>query len=223
MGKRSRPEGALTTPRAPRVPARVARVHTRPIPTQAARLRRGPTPPDLVIAVLQRHLPGPDAHSPVLGAGWAAALALAAAGVARHARRGVTMAVGAAALPVGTVAAPLPAGWLERVTALVQADLARLHTDWLQAASILAAQARVESELLQEHARQVRHFAQAAGTRGYIWTTMQDELVRPLHVELEGTAHRWTEPPVSGTDGFRGHPGVPARCRCVAFPLLGRI
>lgn len=62
--------------------------------------------------------------------------------------------------------------------------------------------------------------AQYVGSPGYIWRTSRDRRVRPLHRKLEGTFHRWDEPPVTGENGERSLPGGIYRCRCYSEVLL---
>jgi len=64
------------------------------------------------------------------------------------------------------------------------------------------------------------------GIESYIWTTSGDDRVRGLdpkdstdHASLDGTVHRWDNPPDVG-DGRRLHPGEDYQCRCTAFPVL---
>ncbi len=59
-----------------------------------------------------------------------------------------------------------------------------------------------------------------AGVTHYIWSTSTDERVRELHQELNGKKFSWDDPPRSGTNGERLHPGYPINCRCVALPVL---
>lgn len=54
----------------------------------------------------------------------------------------------------------------------------------------------------------------AAGIDSYIWRTADDERVRPDHARLEGTVHKWSEPPSVG------HPGEDFQCRCYAEPVF---
>jgi len=61
---------------------------------------------------------------------------------------------------------------------------------------------------------------QRAGATGYIWRTEDDERVRELHAELDGQFFAWSDPPVIGTDGERGHPGDIYNCRCIAEPVF---
>ncbi len=55
---------------------------------------------------------------------------------------------------------------------------------------------------------------QDAGITEYVWTTSQDERVRPEHEALEGQTFSWDDPP------DEGHPGEAVMCRCVAFPIV---
>lgn len=58
-----------------------------------------------------------------------------------------------------------------------------------------------------------------AGVEEYIWDTSGDQRVRPSHARLDGTKHRWDDPPE--TDGGRHcNPGEDFQCRCVAIPVF---
>ena len=59
-----------------------------------------------------------------------------------------------------------------------------------------------------------------AGVEEYIWITSRDERVRPEHLALDGTKHRWDDPPVSNKNGEKNNPGTDVRCRCIASPVL---
>lgn len=65
--------------------------------------------------------------------------------------------------------------------------------------------------------------ARHIGSEGYFWRTAEDADVREIHKKLAGTFHRWTEPPVSGENGERSHPGAIYNCRCYAEPVLPEI
>lgn len=58
---------------------------------------------------------------------------------------------------------------------------------------------------------------------GYFWRTVKDTDVRPRHKKLEATFHEWNNPPVSGEDGERSHPGQIYNCRCYPEPVLPEI
>jgi uncharacterized protein with gpF-like domain len=78
--------------------------------------------------------------------------------------------------------------------------------------------------------------AKHIGSEGYWWRNSQDSDVRPAigsphftilntlamgsHRKLEGTFHRWDEPPVAAPDGTRAHPGRIYGCRCWSEPAL---
>lgn len=60
-----------------------------------------------------------------------------------------------------------------------------------------------------------------AGITRYVWTTSDDERVRPDHADLDGTVQEWATPPVvDQRTGRRGHPGDDFQCRCNADPIL---
>jgi SPP1 gp7 family putative phage head morphogenesis protein len=78
--------------------------------------------------------------------------------------------------------------------------------------------------------------AQALGSEGFIWRAVMDYKTRPeigspdfarlntlergSHRKLDGTFHRWDEPPIAGTRGERALPGCIYRCRCICEPVL---
>ena len=82
--------------------------------------------------------------------------------------------------------------------------------------------ARTETARARSNCTQVR--AQAVGSDSYIWKTVGDGSVRPRHAELDGTVHRWDDPPVTdygkGGAPIRSHPGCCFNCRCYAVPLF---
>lgn len=52
-----------------------------------------------------------------------------------------------------------------------------------------------------------------AGIRRYVWTTSEDERVRPDHAKLDGTVQSWDAPPiVDSRTGRRAHPGGDFQC-----------
>lgn len=59
-----------------------------------------------------------------------------------------------------------------------------------------------------------------AGVEEYEWNTSGDERVREFHRRLNGTVHRWDNPPVTDKKGRRNHPGEDFQCRCVAIPII---
>ena len=62
---------------------------------------------------------------------------------------------------------------------------------------------------------------QDAGVEEYMWSDSGDQRVRCRHEELNGTKHKWNEPPVvDKRTGRKAHPGKDYRCRCVALPVF---
>lgn len=60
----------------------------------------------------------------------------------------------------------------------------------------------------------------ALGIEEYTWRTSLDDRVREMHRELNGTRHRWDDPPVTNPAGDRNHPGEDYQCRCYADPVI---
>jgi SPP1 gp7 family putative phage head morphogenesis protein len=61
----------------------------------------------------------------------------------------------------------------------------------------------------------------AAGIESYKWRSSRDQRTRERHRELDGTIHRWDDPPVvDPKTGRRDHPGEDYQCRCVAIPVV---
>lgn len=61
----------------------------------------------------------------------------------------------------------------------------------------------------------------AAGVTSYKWRSSRDQRTRPAHRALDGTIHRWDDPPVvDPKTGRRDHPGEDYQCRCVAIPVV---
>lgn len=70
------------------------------------------------------------------------------------------------------------------------------------------------SQVMKLHAKITKHRHKAAGINRFVWTTSNDERVRPEHDELDGEEFDYDDPPDEGL------PGEPPACRCVAFPVL---
>lgn len=210
----------MTAPRrrTPR-PARAARPRradprTAIVPSAPVRRRRGPRPPDHVVALLVAALPPVTRQDAAgdpspLGPRWRSAIDRALAAITRAARRGVQGALGTPATPVPDPAPP--ENWGSALTSAVKRALQ---------SSLEAATQAISEMVFGEHTRQVASIATAMGAADYIWTTMHDDRVRPLHVKLEGTRQRWDAPPLAGLPSFHGHPGEAAGpCRCQAWPI----
>lgn len=76
--------------------------------------------------------------------------------------------------------------------------------------------ARARSNFTQARARNV-------GSPGYIWHTVGDSRVRPMHAALDGTYQTWENPPVCdvgrGGQPLRAHAGCIFACRCWPEPV----
>ena len=53
-----------------------------------------------------------------------------------------------------------------------------------------------------------------AGITEYVWSSSEDQRVRPQHKILNDRKFRWDKPP------SEGHPGDPIQCRCVALAVI---
>lgn len=56
--------------------------------------------------------------------------------------------------------------------------------------------------------------AEYVGATEYIWRTVEDERVRPLHAARNGKKFKFSEPPSDG------NAGTPIRCRCTAEAII---
>lgn len=72
--------------------------------------------------------------------------------------------------------------------------------------------ARANSLLTQSRAISV-------GAETYVWETMEDAAVRPSHVKMRGTVHRFDTPPFIDGEGYHG-PGEFPNCRCYPRPII---
>lgn len=76
-----------------------------------------------------------------------------------------------------------------------------------------------ETGLLVSKYRQARY--DSIGVQEYIWSTSQDERVRPDHVALHNRRFSYSQPPITDrATGRRNNPGEDYRCRCVAKPIV---
>ena len=84
--------------------------------------------------------------------------------------------------------------------------------------------ARQETSLLMTKYKEAKYTE--AGVLEYRWQCVvgsPKHPVRPRHKELNGTVHKWSEPPVTSEDGEperRNNPGQDYNCRCVAIPIV---
>lgn len=189
------------------------------IPSREIRQTRGPSPPDHALRPLESYLTEGRTF-PVLGPQWHTLLGQAWESIRRHARRGVVRVLSGAYRAAAAAAPGPPRGdWVDRVTEAVRGAL-RVGRDVLDVrAAVGRALSVLDRAILQVHSDLVIGIAREAGVNWYVWTSRRDPLVRVLHGLLDGRVYRWDDPPVSGTGGWRGHPGQPANCRCVPFPL----
>lgn len=67
--------------------------------------------------------------------------------------------------------------------------------------------ARASTELTKARADYI-------GSPGYIWRTAEDADVRKSHKKLNGTFHKWDDPPICDPPNYRAHPGQIWNCRC---------
>ena len=75
--------------------------------------------------------------------------------------------------------------------------------------------ARDQVSSLTADLNEIRH--RQAGIDRYIWSTSNDERVRPRHQELDGKEYEYGKP-TGAEDGLP--PGRPINCRCVAQPIV---
>jgi SPP1 gp7 family putative phage head morphogenesis protein len=79
--------------------------------------------------------------------------------------------------------------------------------------------ARDQTLKLNAEITEARH--RAAGVTEYVWRSSRDERTRERHKELDGTRHRYSDPPViDERTGRRGNPGDDYQCRCTADPVI---
>lgn len=62
--------------------------------------------------------------------------------------------------------------------------------------------------------------AEYAGITHYVWRSLGDVDVRPLHKKLNGTVQLYDRPPISGEAGERAHAGMIYNCRCWMEPVI---
>jgi SPP1 gp7 family putative phage head morphogenesis protein len=104
--------------------------------------------------------------------------------------------------------------------AAIREKLAQVHPEameqWIRNRARLIARtetARAASVLTEARAKHI-------GAESYIWKTAGDWKVRPSHKVLNGTVHRWDDPPFTDLPDYHSHPGQIFNCRCIALPIL---
>lgn len=118
------------------------------------------------------------------------------------------------------------AGEIRRLTASafgpVEKSPEGLAKDILQTGQVTVARANLiaRTEVTRTSTELTRARAEYVGSEGYIWRTAMDADVRKMHKRLEGTFHKWDDPPVAELNGERHHPGQFPNCRCWVEPVL---
>ncbi len=75
------------------------------------------------------------------------------------------------------------------------------------------------TEVAKANAALTQARAEAVGATHYVWETAEDADVREAHAIMQGTVHRFDDPPTLD-DGMTGNPGEFPNCRCFAVPVL---
>ena len=75
------------------------------------------------------------------------------------------------------------------------------------------------TEISKANAAITQARAEYAGVTHYVWRTAGDGDVRESHREMDGTVHRFDDPPTL-SDGMTGNPGEFPNCRCFAEPVI---
>jgi SPP1 gp7 family putative phage head morphogenesis protein len=78
--------------------------------------------------------------------------------------------------------------------------------------------ARDQTNKLNGELTQLRQ--ESLGIKEYIWRTSGDDRVRQMHIDLDGTRQKWSDPPVTNPAGDRNHPGFDYQCRCYSEPIV---
>lgn len=82
--------------------------------------------------------------------------------------------------------------------------------------------ARQETSLMVAKYRQAKY--EDIGLRRYMWSSSNDQRVRPDHRELHGKIFSFDKPPISNKDtGERNNPGEDYGCRCTAIPIVAGV
>lgn len=98
--------------------------------------------------------------------------------------------------------------------AAIAEDLARTEDVTMHRAATIA-----RTEISKSTAALTQARAEYVGVTHYIWQTAKDADVRPSHAEMQGTIHRFDQPPTL-RDGMTGNPGEFPNDRCFAEPIL---
>lgn len=136
--------------------------------------------------------------------------------------------------PTGVLMRSLMEEQVDLITSLPRKAAERVHTLTIEAMTTTAVRAKeiareiertghvTESRAMliarTEVARTASTMTQARaafiGSEGYIWRTVGDSDVRPLHKKMEGKFVRWDSPPQMEPNLGRYHAGQGPNCRC---------
>lgn len=95
----------------------------------------------------------------------------------------------------------------------IAAQLADTEDVTLSRAELIA-----RTEVAKANAALTQARAEAVGATHYVWETAEDADVRESHRAMQGTVHRFDDPPT--LDDMTGNPGEFPNCRCFAVPVL---
>lgn len=96
----------------------------------------------------------------------------------------------------------------------VAAEIARTEEVTASRATLIA-----RTEIAKANAAITQARAEYVGVTHYIWRTAEDGDVRESHAKMDGTVHRFDQPPTL-EDGMTGNPGEFPNCRCFAEPII---
>lgn len=96
----------------------------------------------------------------------------------------------------------------------VAEELARTEAVTESRATLIA-----RTEIAKANAAITQARAEFVGATHYIWRTAEDGDVRDSHAKMDGTVHRFDQPPTLD-DGMTGNPGEFPNCRCFAEPII---
>lgn len=83
------------------------------------------------------------------------------------------------------------------------------------------AQLIAKNQTFKLNAQLTKHIMQASNIDSYEWIhTGISKDPRPMHVALDGTIHKWSEPPIAGPLGERANPQDMINCTCIAKPVF---
>lgn len=141
--------------------------------------------------------------------------------------------------PTGETTRNLLALEVDLITSLPREAAKRVHKLTLEALSTSERASEIATEIMKsgsvtrsramliartEVARTASTLTQAralhVGSEGYIWHSVGDSDVRPLHRKLNGKFIRWDAPPVAGENGELAHAGCIYNCRCWPEPVI---